>query len=349
MWVIDNNTPLAVDRGFLRDRQGGEVWIGVIKGTFDVAPDGGLRVAAEQVPPAKVAAWSGEPAQSSLLHDTDFVLSRSGTDVLVHGHAYAPRGQRVLTVDVGLKVGSLVKRLRVHGVRAWMASYFSSAIVPGPARPLDKTPITYENAFGGTDPDAPAKKPTCATHNPVGNGFTHDPKKLLDQSAPRVETVDVPIEAGPRDVKPAGFGPIAPHWMPRAGLAGTYDKDWETNRAPLLPKDFDERFYRSAPADQQLPQPLGAGQTIELYNMTPEGYWRLRIPELTFRLRVLFTDGEERVNAALHTVLLWPDARRVQLVWHSSLPCHGREHKLTRAIVNWEGDKTCLSPSTSMG
>jgi hypothetical protein len=31
MWVVDNNTPFAVERGFLRDRQGGEVWIVAIK------------------------------------------------------------------------------------------------------------------------------------------------------------------------------------------------------------------------------------------------------------------------------------------------------------------------------
>jgi hypothetical protein len=349
MWVIDNNTPLAVDRAFLRDRQGGEVWIGVIKGTFDVAPNGSLRVAAEQPPPARVAVWSGEPGQSSLLHDTDFVLARSGTDVLVHGNAYAPRGQRVPAVDVALKVGAMVKRLRVHGVRAWMTSYRSSAIVPGPARPFDKIPITYENAFGGTDPDAPAGKPTCSMHNPVGRGFTHDPKKLVDRAAPQVESPDTQIEAGPNNLRPAGLGPIASSWMPRVGLAGTYDKDWEANQSPLLPKDFDDRFWRSAPADQQLAHPLGAGQSIELYSMTADGYWRVRVPDLSFRLRVIFTDGEERTQAALHTVLLWPESRRVQFVWHSSLPCHGREHKLTRAIVNWEGDRACLSPSTSTG
>ncbi len=122
MWVVDNNTPLAVERGFLRDRQGGEVWIVVIKGTFDVDPKGNLHLASEQAPPARVAAWSGEPGKSSLLHDSDFVLAKGGTDLLVHGCAYAPGGRVAPTVEVGLRVGALVKRIRVHGVRAWTQS-----------------------------------------------------------------------------------------------------------------------------------------------------------------------------------------------------------------------------------
>jgi hypothetical protein len=344
MWVVDNNTPFAIERGFLRDRQGGEVWIVVVKGTFDVKPQGVLRAAVEQPPPARVASWAGEPGKSSLLGDTDFVLAKSGTDVLVRGHAYATHGQRMTTVDVGLRVGSLTKRIRVHGTRAWMTSHFSSAIVPGPALPFEKVALRYENAFGGTDTSGPAGAPTMCAWNSVGTGFSHQPKHLIDKAAPQFEFVDGPLQAGLHEIVPAGFGPIAPAWMPRAAAAGTYDRDWEANQAPLLPKDFDERFYRSAPADQQLPTHLLPGQAIELFNLTPDGFWNARIPDLTFRMRVIFSDGEERVRAVLHTASLDPDHHRAQLVWHTSLPCHGREHKLTRAIVDCEGDRTCRLP-----
>ena len=40
MWVAENNTRFRIERGFLRDRNGGEVWITVVKGTFDIRPDG---------------------------------------------------------------------------------------------------------------------------------------------------------------------------------------------------------------------------------------------------------------------------------------------------------------------
>jgi hypothetical protein len=344
MWVVHNNTPLAVDRGFVRDRQGGEVWIAIIRGTFDVRQDGELHVAADQVPPIRAAEWSGEPGLSSLLYDTDFVLASRGTDVLVHGHACAPGGRPVPSVEVGLRVGPLSKRLRVNGVRAWMTSYVSSAVVPGPPRPFTKLPITYENAFGGTDTSGPKNAPQCCAHNPVGTGFTHQPKRLIGLAAPHVERLDAAIKAGPHEQPSAGLGPVAPAWLPRASWAGTYDAAWAAERAPLLPVDFDERFYRSAPPDQQLPSHLPAKQLIELYNLTPEGYWRVRIPTLAFHMRTIFTDGEARTDAVLHTVLLEPERRRAQVVWHLSLPCQGREHKLTSAIIDWEGERSCLSP-----
>jgi hypothetical protein len=346
VWVADNHTPFAIDRGFLRDREGGEVWIMVVKGTFDVRPDGRLRVADEQTPPAREAKWTGEPGKSSLLHDADFVLSKSGTDVLLlGGHAYPPRGRRVSQVDVALKIGSRTKALRAHGVRAWTKGTSSAGVVPGPSRPVEAIPLKYELAFGGTDAEPPAGKPDFSGHNPVGMGFSHRPNMMLDKAAPQLELLGAAeLRAGPYDLPPAGFGAIAPSWSPRAALAGTYDERWQESRAPLLPADFDDHFTRSAPLDQQQPDYLPAGQTIELLNLTTDGYLKIVTPRLALRTRVLFTDGEERAPAVLHTVLIEPDARRVQLVWHSSLRCHRREHKLTRAIVDWEGERECLSP-----
>jgi hypothetical protein len=344
MWVVDNNTPFAVERGFLRDRQGGEVWIVAIKGTFNVRPDGSLRVSDDQSPPARVAVWSGEPGKSSLLHDTDFVLAKAGTDVLVRGHAYAPRGRETRSMEVGLRVGALMKRFRVHGVRAWVKSPLAGNIVPGPGRPFEKVALCYENAFGGSDAQGPKGAPLTCARNPVGKGFCHNPSVLVHQAAPQLEGVEGGMRAGPYDAIPAGFGPIAPGWLPRASLAGTYDEAWRENEAPLLPKDFDQRFYRSAPQDQQLPGFMPAGQAMELFNVTPEGVWRVRAPDVALNMRVIFTDGEERAKAALHTAVLEPDSHRVQFIWQTNLPCHGREHKLARAIVNWEGDRTCLLP-----
>jgi hypothetical protein len=343
MWVVDNNTPFPVERGFLRDLDGGEVWIVVLKATFDIRPDGRVRRSEEQVPPARAAAWTGAPGQSSLLHDTDFVLSKSGTDVLVRGHAYAPRGRSVPSVEAGFKVGSFAKRIRAYGIRAWMRGRSSQIVVAGPARPFDRVALTYEEAFGGADPRAPAGAKPASTFNPVGLGFRYQPASLVGEAAPRLEHLDADTQAGPADRPPAGFGPIAPSWAPRTPLAGTYDERWKSTRAPLWPLDFDVRFFRSAPADQQLPTYLAPRQTIELFNLTPDGYARVEVPDLSFTMRTIFTDGEEKTKAVLHTALCEPDQDRIQLCWHASLPCHGREHKLTRAILNLEGDRACLA------
>ena len=344
MWQVDNNTPLAIERGFLRDGDGVENWVVVIKGAFDVHSDGRLRRAKEQIPPARTAQWSGEPGRSNFLQDTDFVLTKRGTDVLVRGHAYAPKNRPARAIDLGLKIGKQTKQIRAFGARAWMQSTVSSAIVPGPAVPFERLRLSYEHAFGGVDPDAPKGRPAASAFNPLGTGFRYEPESLIGSAAPRFEHPDESLRAGAHDAEPPGFGPLAPGWVPRVRYAGTYDEQWKSNRAPLLPADFDDRFNQSAPLDQQSPTFLRPGDQIALLNGSPSGFLGFRVPELKFGMRVIFSDGEEAAPAALHTVLVDGDSSRVQLTWHCRLPCHAREHRLLRAVINWEGDRACLSP-----
>lgn len=343
MWEIDNNTPFAVERAFARDRAGGEVLLVVAAATFMVEPGGKLRVAEDQEPPERAPVWTGDPAGSSLRHDSDFVLKKRGTDVLMHGHAHAPGGRPVPSLDVGLTVGRLNKRLRVHGTRVWMRSHTSAALEPGPAMPFDRVPLVYERAFGGADPDAPAGKPARSGGNPVGRGFAHDPEALINREAPQLELGGAPLRAGPFEAPPAGFGPIAPGWSPRSAFAGTYDGAWETRRAPLLPDDFDERFFQSAPEDQQVPGFLRGGEPIQAVNVTASGRFATVVPDVQIQVRAIFTDGEENALGSMHTLMLLPDDSQVRIVWHAAVPCDRREHKLRNAIVNWEGDRSCLS------
>jgi hypothetical protein len=340
MWEVFNNTPFLVERGFLRDLDGAERWIVVVKGTFDVGKDGRLREAAEQAPPLRVPVWTGDPGLSSLAADSDFVLERTGTDVLIHGHAYAPRGRSVPSVEAGFRIGGQQKLIRAFGVRAWMRG--QRGVVPGPARPLVRVPLVYEEAFGGVDPDAPKGAAVQSMQNPAGRGFRHDVRGLIDRPAHRLDHLKEDTPGGSRDLPPAGFGPIAPSWTPRAQLAGTYDDAWKKSRAPLWPKDLDPRFFRSAPVDQQLATFLRSGEIIELFHLTPDGYLRVQLPDLTLTMRTIFTDGAENAQASLHTVVLRPDEARAQLIWYASCRCQGREHRLTRAIVNWEGSRDWL-------
>jgi hypothetical protein len=341
MWEVFNNTPFLVERGFLRDLDGAERWIVVVKGTFDVGKDGRLREAGEQSPPGRAPVWTGEPGLSSLEADTDFVLERTGTDILIQGHAYATRGRSVPSVEAGFRIGRLQKLIRAFGVRAWMRGSHRG-VVPGPARPLDRVPLVYEEAFGGIDPDAPRGAAPQSMQNPAGRGFRHDVRALIDRPAHRLDHLKEDGHGGPYDRPPAGFGPIAPSWTPRAQLAGTYDETWKKRRAPLWPKDLDLRFFRSAPPDQQLPTFLLGGEIIELFNLTPDSYLRVQVPDLSLTMRTIFTDGEESTKAHLHTVVLRPDEARAQLIWYASCRCHGREHRLTRAIVHWEGGRDWL-------
>ncbi len=118
MWSLDNQTPFAADRGWVRDAQGAEVWIVAVKATYDLLPDGSLRVAAEQPPlhtgPVPHAGRDG------LRHETDLGPAKPGTDVLLLGHAHAPGGPAAKWVDVAWRVGPVQRRARVANDGRWL-------------------------------------------------------------------------------------------------------------------------------------------------------------------------------------------------------------------------------------
>ncbi len=123
MWDVDNLTPFATERGWVRDRNGAEVWIVAVKCTFDISADGTTTPSAEQPPVLRVPEHNGDPARSSVRFESDIVLTKKTTDIIVVGHAYAPAGRAVTSLDVGFRVGPVQKVLegfRRPGVeRGW--------------------------------------------------------------------------------------------------------------------------------------------------------------------------------------------------------------------------------------
>ena len=44
MWQVDNRTPFAAERGWVRGRDGTEIWLVAVKATFYILPDGSTEV-----------------------------------------------------------------------------------------------------------------------------------------------------------------------------------------------------------------------------------------------------------------------------------------------------------------
>jgi len=317
MWAVDNRTPYAVQRAFLRNREGAEVWVVVVRATFEISEDGSLTLAEKQQPVVEIPEYLGEPGRSSLRYDTDLVLDKPATDVLLHGHACAPPDRKATRVTVGMQVGPLLKQLEVWGDRSFVEGAFG--VEPSAPVPFARMPIVYERAFGGCDPRSGAIDP----RNPVGTGSQRR-RSARDR---------VPNVVDPRDEsRPAGFGPIARDWEPRRSLAGTFDQRWEDTRFPLFPRDLDERFFQCAPSDQQS-QRLAGGERVVLQNLTSGGLLRFRLPLVRLAFATHLDDEVVEHRGALHTVILEPDHSCVQLVWQTQMDCHSKVHKLTHTLV----------------
>ncbi|MFT3717332.1 DUF2169 family type VI secretion system accessory protein [Pseudorhodoferax sp.] len=324
MWTIANTTPYAVEAQLLRDASGAETLAVVTKGSFVIRADGQCCPDCEQTPIVQVPQYAGVPACSSLLRDTDFVLHKPTTDVLVSGHAYAGAPRRTSTM-VTMEVGPIAKRLRVWGDRHWERSALRwSASAP---LPFERVPLLYERAFGGSAGAARADGIwSCDPRNPIGRGFKAAELRREGDPLPNIE---------PEDGRqaPAGLGAISRHWSPRVELAGTHNEAWRSKRFPLPPEDFDPRFYNAAPSDQQPRQHLIGGEPAYLENLTPDGSLRFVIPKVWLTLNTTIGLDVEGHRAQLHTLVLVPDERRVEMTWVSTLRCHGRATRIRRIHV----------------
>jgi len=332
MWELKNETPYAALPGWVRDREGSEVWLVAVRSTFDIAPDGTLSIAKEQDPVCLAPKYRGKPAESVLLYDSDLIPPKRTTDILLHGHAYAPKGQRASVVDILLKVGPVSKILRAYGDRFWRVGLIGLKL--SDPEPAARIPLSYDHAYGGWDRNFGEEKDyTWYGRNPLGLGFGVESDHIAGHRAPNLEDPRHPIASWKDRPVPAGFGPVPCDWEPRRKYGGTYDEKWEKERQPLLPKDFDERFYQSAPEDQWPEKPLRGGEQVELVNLTPGGTLRFKLPRLALSFETHFSDRVENHHATLQTVILEPDVPRVILVWLTALPCHPRVTELQHTII----------------
>lgn len=332
MWQIDNRTPFAAERTWVRDRNGAEIWLVAVKCTFDIKADGTTEVAQEQPPVVMAPEYinPAEPAKSSLKYDMDLVRTKTTTDVIVLGHAYAPNGEPATEVDIGVRVGPVIKRLHVTGDRTWQGRAASRP------EPFVKMPLIYERGYGGFDPEShDTQSPQWDVRNPLGTGYALTASRIDGMKLPNIEYPDQLIRRWDDRPTPAGLGPIFSHWQPRAALAGTYDDAWQQQRFPLLPEDFDDRFYQCAPVDQQAPQFLKGGEPVTLVNLTPQGQLRFELPRVFLGFETFFYTGDRQMHERpkLHTVIIEPDFPRVSLVWHTALACHPKVYKLEKTRI----------------
>jgi hypothetical protein len=209
-------------------------------------------------------------------------------------------------------------------------------------------PLVYERAFGGRDTKSDQPERDWEWRNPVGCGFAASAAHSEGLALPNIEDPRHLIGSWSDRPPPAGFGALACHWQPRASFAGTYGDEWRRNRQPLLPDDFDERFFQCAPVEQQAPTHLHGGEPVVLLNLTPGGELRFNLPKLYFGFETRFYDHAREIHKhrKLHTVIIEPDLSRVSMVWHSPLPCPFRGNKLKETIVTLKTDVSTGQPAS---
>jgi len=333
MWALENLTPFVAERSWVRDKNGAEVWVVAIKASFDFTATGQV-ILAERQQPITLAATYADKAYTMLRYDTDLPECKMATDVLINGTAYAPDGHPAKQWVVNVRVGPINKSLLISGNRVWQKRRLTPVL--SEPTPLLSLPLCYQYAFGGYNMVDSKNEPSVYSRNPIGRGYAREKSVFMGKKmpAPNIEYLSSPIREWQDQPPPAAFSAIPGHWQPRVGFAGTYDQTWEQQRHPLLPEDFDSRFFQCAPLDQQVPGFLKGGEPVQLNHLTLIKKLSFRLPKASFHLVTRFSDGHKQVHRAhLHTVIIEPDQHRIMMVWHSHLRCHHRVNQLENTRI----------------
>ena len=257
--------PPRVSAAVVRQRKEGGWLFGVVaKRTYQI-DRGRCRVAATQVPLVEEPAL--DPETDRLLHDSDLIITRAATDVIVVGTARSPRPQTQFSVSI--RVGELARELLVFGERRLQVDR-SGYVSFSPAEPVTEVPLTWDEAYGGVDhvglqeigdpfviaaakSDAPIP-PTASLYayprNPFGKGYLIEPSPAaieacrlprLEFSSSRVTPENIVrrhFVTWPKAPLPAATGWLGYQVFPRTAQMGLPPSLYD--EAELRPEDFHE-------------------------------------------------------------------------------------------------------------
>lgn len=293
----------------------------------------------EQKPVVCADRYWGKPECSGLLEETHLVVAKQHTDVHVLGSAKTPGGVLLPSWPVGVRVGPVIKRLRVMGRRFWQYSLQHAMTLRGgwqlsQPEATQSVPLLHELAYGGavrrscydgppTDDINNPEAFDAYALNPVGIGYLGG--QALDSTqtyrVAQIESFDEPIDTITKQYPPQGLGPINRWWAPRCKFAGTYDEVWQKHQAPYLPDDFDFSFYQSAHSGMTASGHLEGNEPISLIGLLEAGRFDGYLPGMM--IAALLTDGngfKQTARLNLDTVTIDVDAQTMQLVWRKSIP-----------------------------
>ena len=331
MLQLKNKSPFVPAMSVFPNKDGIDTLYVVVRGTFALHPR--LAIAEKAITPAMADEYWGEPGESSLKYTSELHVGKSSTDVVLLGNARPPQGRPAPESLVAVSVAGRQKAVKVFGDRVWKRGGFTRP------EPFESMPLVYERAFGGQH-KVSAQGPILAEErNPVGAGFLgkRSPDEMIGMKLPNLEDPQRPLEKLGDLRVPACFGFVAPAWLPRRAFAGTYDKAWQTKRAPYLPPDFSLRFFNMAAPELTFDRFLVGGEPVQVLGASARGPIRFELPRGRPVVDVMIAGGHERPPLNLETVLIEPDENRVCVSWRAELPCDKKMHKIEAVIIEDTG------------
>lgn len=345
--TVDNQSGLAFEQLYSLDEDGRPVFVPLVQAGWEITrrglrfcqPQPPVNLAGELWQPTDPSCGSADPpAQTadviSWRIEPQAAFIKLATDVVLVGHAHAPR-YGATQGSVGLEAGYLRKTATVRGDRVWQRS--AGTITASKPLPFERIPLRFERAFGGwdrTDPDPSNHIPFPL--NPVGVGF-HGPEESFREGLrlPNLEDPDHPLTQWGQKVPTACFGFVSGDWEPRRQHAGTYDAAWQKERMPLLPKDFDRRFFNAGSPGLVASGYLRGNETVTITGVSRHPIQfalpGLRPPHLRCEL---VHAPDQMIQTHLDTVIIDTDNSLLTMLYRGHTPLRESPHEVKTIQVN---------------
>jgi len=295
--------------------------------------------------------FHGDPMNSSVKFESDFVPYKLATDVVLNGKAYAPYGQAAGRVTTGLQVGQARKEILVIGDRVARYRGDEPPLFTDPL-PFTVMDLGYERAYGGVDVFSDPKVACGYARNHLGKGFVVGRTREVIENLPLPNLEDPADLLSPerlsvghfmyweRQPVPACFGWVLKYWQPRALMAGVMPADRAVEQelrkayATLVPPaqremyaktnlpSMDFRFFNGASPGLVLSF-LKGDETVHTTNLSREGDFSFQLPGERPRIGLDLGSGRKESQVVLHTVMIQMEERLVDLVWRAAFPYPG--------------------------
>ncbi len=313
MWEIKNSTPFKADGCFARDKDGTEYWVIAIKACFSYADNSSpfLKLMLEQQDINFYPQYY-DKQEFEIKEDTDITPFKLSTDIAVTGYVELEQNRQY----VELTCGEITKSAYVFGDyyadgKGWNINFFEG-------NPKDKIAIRWRNCLGGKAIDGES----YFTGNLIGTGYIIKPHMLEEKIKLPNFLSDTEINKKSFvSMKHLGFGFISPSWQPRLQYAGTYDEKWEITKSPLLPDDFNHKFWHSVSTDQIYPQYLKGGEKIILKGFHKDSDYSFIVPQILFSGYSQWNGYTEDIKAFMTLLHINTEDRTVCLTWNIKQEC----------------------------
>ena len=237
--------------------------------------------------------------------DKDDVYVRGGVDILLFGHAKAPRGKSINKTQVVVSHNEqIVHKVNVYGRRIWN-SVLGILSISNP-EPFESMPLTLRNAYGGSTNWDGLEIPYPS--NPYVKGYYYKKADAIGNELPNIEHVDDPITKWKSWQEPAGLGsfPILP-------LKAKHHMVLEEDNSKI--KQIEDRFFNSA-FPQMIIDSIKPDDVVSATNVTENGIFKFIIPKLPLEVEIKIGEVKEKRAMKIEQVGLLPDSNQAFITYN---------------------------------